>query len=51
MIPAEVIAFERVIGWLIEDGKLALGTRRTCLTCKLTMKLADSHFHKCPETK
>jgi len=47
VIPEEIIVFERVMRWLVEDGKLKLLSRRTCLACKLTMRLKDSHFHRC----
>lgn len=47
MIPADIIFFERVMGWLVEDGKLPLLSTRTCLACKTTMKLRESRLHKC----
>jgi hypothetical protein len=47
MIPIEVVEFERVMGRLVEDVKLPLLSKRTCLKCKETMGLGESWHHEC----
>ena len=47
MIDPVVVAFERVMKRLEEDGRLPLLSRRTCLSCKTTMGLRESWLHKC----